>query len=68
MITLYIKLHKYALAFIYMYFMNLISKNIISYTMYIIIVFRYNLDPFSKYTDEVIWEALEQVHMKEKVL
>ncbi|XP_033742885.1 LOW QUALITY PROTEIN: multidrug resistance-associated protein 5-like [Pecten maximus] len=28
---------------------------------------RYNLDPFSKYTDEVIWTALEQVHMKEKI-
>ncbi|XP_069129777.1 ATP-binding cassette sub-family C member 5-like isoform X2 [Argopecten irradians] len=28
---------------------------------------RYNLDPFSKYTDDVIWKALEQVHMKEKI-
>lgn len=35
--------------------------------MCIITVFRYNLDPFHKYTDEVIWETLGQVHMKEKV-
>ncbi|XP_069129781.1 ATP-binding cassette sub-family C member 5-like [Argopecten irradians] len=28
---------------------------------------RYNLDPFDRYTDEVIWAAIEQVHMKEKV-
>ncbi|XP_060080912.1 ATP-binding cassette sub-family C member 5-like [Ylistrum balloti] len=29
---------------------------------------RYNLDPFSKYTDAKIWAALEQVQMKEKML
>ncbi|XP_033742889.1 multidrug resistance-associated protein 5-like isoform X2 [Pecten maximus] len=28
---------------------------------------RYNLDPFDLYTDEVIWAAIEQVHMKEKI-
>ncbi|OWF39711.1 multidrug resistance-associated protein 5-like [Mizuhopecten yessoensis] len=28
---------------------------------------RYNLDPFDLYTDEVIWAAVEQVHMKEKI-
>ncbi|XP_078324316.1 ATP-binding cassette sub-family C member 5-like [Crassostrea virginica] len=28
---------------------------------------RYNLDPFAKYTDDVMWKALEAVHMKEKV-
>ncbi|XP_060065903.1 ATP-binding cassette sub-family C member 5-like [Ylistrum balloti] len=28
---------------------------------------RYNLDPFNLYSEELIWAALEQVHMKEKV-
>ncbi|XP_060065904.1 ATP-binding cassette sub-family C member 5-like [Ylistrum balloti] len=28
---------------------------------------RYNLDPFNLYSDELLWAALEQVHMKEKV-
>ncbi|XP_060080895.1 ATP-binding cassette sub-family C member 5-like [Ylistrum balloti] len=28
---------------------------------------RYNLDPFDKYTDEVVWAAVEQAHMKEKI-
>ncbi|XP_061163776.1 ATP-binding cassette sub-family C member 5-like [Saccostrea echinata] len=28
---------------------------------------RYNLDPFGQYTDEVMWAALEDVHMKDKV-
>lgn len=28
---------------------------------------RYNLDPFGQYTDDVMWSALEAVHMKEKV-
>lgn len=28
---------------------------------------RYNLDPFGKYEDSVIWEALERTNMKEKV-
>ncbi|XP_060068252.1 ATP-binding cassette sub-family C member 5-like [Ylistrum balloti] len=28
---------------------------------------RYNLDPFDKYTDDQVWAALEQVHMKEKM-
>ncbi|XP_069129780.1 ATP-binding cassette sub-family C member 5-like [Argopecten irradians] len=28
---------------------------------------RYNLDPFDLYTDEVIWAAVEQAHMKEKI-
>ncbi|XP_060080880.1 ATP-binding cassette sub-family C member 5-like isoform X2 [Ylistrum balloti] len=28
---------------------------------------RYNLDPFDLYTDEVIWAAIEQAHMKEKI-
>ncbi|XP_021368558.1 multidrug resistance-associated protein 5-like [Mizuhopecten yessoensis] len=28
---------------------------------------RYNLDPFDKYTDAMVWAALEQVHMKEKM-
>ena len=28
---------------------------------------RYNLDPFNKYSDMVIWEALEQTNMKDKV-
>ncbi|XP_033744308.1 multidrug resistance-associated protein 5-like [Pecten maximus] len=29
---------------------------------------RYNLDPFDEYTDAQIWDALQQVHMKEKTL
>lgn len=28
---------------------------------------RYNLDPFEKYTDVAIWEALERTSMKDKV-
>ena len=28
---------------------------------------RYNVDPFSNYSDDEIWDALEKVHMKEKV-
>ncbi|OWF39616.1 Multidrug resistance-associated protein 9 [Mizuhopecten yessoensis] len=28
---------------------------------------RYNLDPFNHYSDDKIWAALEQVHMKEKI-
>ncbi|XP_052280041.1 ATP-binding cassette sub-family C member 5-like [Dreissena polymorpha] len=28
---------------------------------------RYNIDPFSLFTDETIWEALGKVHMKEKI-
>ncbi|XP_046462037.1 ATP-binding cassette sub-family C member 5-like isoform X1 [Daphnia pulex] len=28
---------------------------------------RYNLDPFQKYTDEAIWEAVEQTNMKDKI-
>ena len=30
--------------------------------------FRYNVDPFSKYTDDEIWDAIEKVHMKDKVI
>ena len=33
----------------------------------IVRVNRYNLDPFNKYTDVAIWEALEQTNMKEKI-
>ncbi|XP_060566083.1 ATP-binding cassette sub-family C member 5-like, partial [Ruditapes philippinarum] len=29
---------------------------------------RYNIDPFSKYSDDSIWEALDKVHIKEKIL
>ena len=29
---------------------------------------RYNLDPFDKYNDTEIWEALERVHLKDDVL
>ncbi|XP_060065902.1 ATP-binding cassette sub-family C member 5-like [Ylistrum balloti] len=29
---------------------------------------RYNLDPFNKYMDDKIWAALEQVHMKDKLI
>ncbi|XP_069129773.1 ATP-binding cassette sub-family C member 5-like isoform X1 [Argopecten irradians] len=29
---------------------------------------RYNLDPFDTFTDAKIWDALDQVHMKEKIL
>uniref|UniRef100_A0A4D5R9Z5 ABC protein, subfamily ABCC n=1 Tax=Scolopendra viridis TaxID=118503 RepID=A0A4D5R9Z5_SCOVI len=29
---------------------------------------RYNLDPFSLYSDESIWQALEKTYMKEKIL
>ncbi|KAK4005312.1 hypothetical protein OUZ56_007029 [Daphnia magna] len=28
---------------------------------------RYNLDPFQKYTDEAIWEAIERTNMKDKI-
>ncbi|XP_041674410.1 probable multidrug resistance-associated protein lethal(2)03659 [Drosophila eugracilis] len=28
---------------------------------------RYNLDPFEQYTDDKLWEALEEVHLKEEV-
>ncbi|XP_060065901.1 ATP-binding cassette sub-family C member 5-like [Ylistrum balloti] len=28
---------------------------------------RYNLDPFGKYTDEKLWAALDQAHIKEKM-
>ncbi len=31
------------------------------------IFFRYNLDPFQIYDDEVIWEAIERTNMKEKI-
>lgn len=29
--------------------------------------FRFNLDPFQKYSDEVIWNALEKTNMKDRV-
>lgn len=29
---------------------------------------RYNLDPFAKYSDLEIWEALDKAHLKEDVL
>lgn len=37
--------------------------------MYILIrkINRYNLDPFEKYTDVAIWEALERTNMKDKI-
>lgn len=28
---------------------------------------RYNLDPFEKYTDEAIWEAVDRTNMKDKI-
>ncbi|XP_052795048.1 ATP-binding cassette sub-family C member 5-like [Mya arenaria] len=28
---------------------------------------RYNIDPFSQFNDDIIWEALQKVHMKEKI-
>ncbi|KAI9560845.1 ABC protein [Daphnia sinensis] len=28
---------------------------------------RYNLDPFQKYNDDVIWEAIERTYMKDKI-
>lgn len=28
---------------------------------------RYNLDPFNKYTDQQIWEALEKTYIKDSV-
>uniref|UniRef100_T1ILX3 ABC transporter domain-containing protein n=1 Tax=Strigamia maritima TaxID=126957 RepID=T1ILX3_STRMM len=28
---------------------------------------RYNLDPFNEYTDEMLWNALEQSYLKEKI-
>lgn len=30
-------------------------------------MYRYNLDPFEKYSDEAIWQALERTNMKEKI-
>lgn len=30
-------------------------------------IYRYNLDPFQKYDDDVIWEAIERTNMKEKI-
>ena len=30
-------------------------------------LYRYNLDPFQKYSDDAIWEAVERTNMKEKV-
>ena len=29
--------------------------------------FRYNLDPFQKYSDLAIWEAIERTNMKDKI-
>lgn len=29
---------------------------------------RYNLDPFDKYTDAEVWEALERAHLKEDII
>lgn len=28
---------------------------------------RYNLDPFEQYTDEKLWQALEEVHLKDEI-
>lgn len=28
---------------------------------------RYNLDPFDEYNDEKLWEALEEVNLKENI-
>lgn len=33
----------------------------------VIFASRYNLDPFNKYTDEEIWEALEKTYIKDSV-
>jgi ATP-binding cassette subfamily C (CFTR/MRP) protein 5 len=30
-------------------------------------IYRYNLDPFQKYDDDVIWEAIGRTNMKEKI-
>lgn len=35
--------------------------------MAVIFACRYNLDPFNKYTDEEIWEALEKTYIKDSV-
>lgn len=33
----------------------------------VIIVYRYNLDPFNNYKDEELWLALEKTYMKDTV-
>ena len=37
------------------------------FSRFFISFFRYNLDPFSKHTDDELWEALQKCHVKETV-
>ena len=35
--------------------------------IFTVFVFRYNLDPFDKYSDDELWTALERAHLKDTI-
>ena len=35
--------------------------------IFTVFVFRYNLDPFDKYSDDELWTALERSHLKDTI-
>jgi ABC-type transport system involved in Fe-S cluster assembly fused permease/ATPase subunit len=43
------------------------NNRLIELTNQLVRYYRYNLDPFQKYDDDVIWEAIERTNMKEKI-